>query len=83
MTKITILGEEPQQNPNLKPIELVKCLQVDSLFKLVNVREHEPSDYKSIMLVKGKKYDGFDLMICETWDDGFYVWLGYFNDGIV
>lgn len=84
MTKVTILGKEPQKK-ELKKIEFIRHYDSKSYCENYN-----PSRYDNIILIKSriKEENGLDLMCC--FDDAVRhdssnraLILGHFNDGIV
>lgn len=79
MTKVIILGQEPQEEKKLKPIEATHCLQKESL--IMYKSEYYLKHYNELRVIKTNKYlPDFDCIIIS--EDG-YVFLGHFNDGIV
>lgn len=84
MTKVTILGEEPQKK-ELKKIEFVRCLYntCDEVKKCCVV---EPNKYKNIELIVKKHEDNHTLDIMLAYDkdrDNGILYFGHFNDGVV
>jgi hypothetical protein len=86
MTKVTILGEEPQKK-ELKKIEFVKGItaRINDDARVFTSLLH-PNDYESITVVKAGGEDFYDLFICESGKapSGYkHYYLGHFNDGVV
>lgn len=82
MTKVTILGEQPQKKKDLKPIEATLYYSMDSmnLIKSRDEESHDLSEYDSIQVIKTSFYDDIDCVIIA---DNGQIFLGKFNDGIV
>lgn len=85
MTKVTILGEQPQK-PKKKPIEFKKILNSELVIKNIDSRDY-PKNFNNIELISKKYAKGLDLMFAYKDDrNSFYdavLCLGHFNDGIV
>lgn len=79
MTKVTILGQEPNKAKELKPIEFIKYINIDESFSDATTK---PSRWKNIELVC--RYTMFDIMFAYDDDrDRGTLYLGHFNDGVV
>jgi hypothetical protein len=76
MTKITILGEEPQKK-QLTPIKVTKMICNGG-----QVVDHytDLSNYSDVKIVKVEKFKEFDCVIIASPE---MIFLGHFNDGIV
>lgn len=85
MTKVTIIGEEPKAEKELKAIEFTHLLTVD---KEIIETEEVPHSYNYIELIC-KRYSHyknyyFDLMFAYNGDrNNGELFLGHFNDGVV
>lgn len=81
-TKVTILGEHPQETKKLKPIEAIKyySLTSEKLENSQNEKFYKLSDYESISVIKTDFYNDIDCVIVT---DSGQVFLGKFNDGVV
>ena len=82
MTKVSVFGEKPTENKELKQIELARFVTHSDARCVDN---DEASEYKNItLLIKDYCRDGFDLILAydEDVNDGG-VYFGYWNDGIV
>lgn len=79
MTKVTILGQEPKEKKELKPIEFTESLTGSKNFEGGCV---PPSDWANIELVC--RYGSFDIMFAydDSRNNGC-LYLGHFNDGVV
>jgi hypothetical protein len=80
-TKVIILGEEPKEVKQLKPIEFVKYLSSDiSLDSETTL----PSSWKHVdLVIKDYTTDGLDVMLTYDNDkDCGALYLGHYNDGI-
>jgi hypothetical protein len=79
MTKVIILGQEPEQK-KLKPIEFVKIIHEEDLEIITALCI--PKDWKNIELIgRGK---GYDIMYAYDHHRNIgRVFLGHFNDGVV
>jgi hypothetical protein len=81
MTKVIILGEQPEKK-ELKPIHFVKYLSMDNSF--IN-SFNTPDLYANVELIcRNYNHNKHDLMFAfnENRSEGV-LYLGYFNDGIV
>lgn len=79
MTKVTILGQEPKEVKELKPIEFTRAFDFNESFEKAIIK---PFRWKNIELVC--RYERFDVMF--AYDDDRSVgglYLGHFNDGVV
>ena len=78
MTKISVFGDEPTKERELKGIEFVLMLIEGVLIDAPN----SPSAYDNIELIgRGYKYDKID-----AWDDNATskaTYLGHWNDGVL
>lgn len=81
MTKVTILGEQPQETK--KPIEFVA--EITSEISLVDiVSTQHPKNWENITLIQRKFSNGLDLMFAYDEKRKYRaLFLGHFNDGIV
>jgi hypothetical protein len=82
MTKIIILGEEPQKKEQ-KKIEFRKVLSDDFI---VDSAFQEPCSFENIELICKDYSRGFDLMFAYSSpkNRGLGVlYIGHFNDGVV
>lgn len=83
MTKIVILGEEPQKK-ELKKIEFVKHYN-SVVGEFVNT-EGKPSEWMNVYKLN-MKIDGMDVFFCQynnvVCSSSGNLFLGYFNDGVV
>lgn len=77
MTKVIILGQEPKEEKNLKPIEVKRIVNRDGTCDVW--KSADISDYNEIKVIKVNDYD-FDCIIIT---DTNIMFLGHFNDGIV
>ncbi len=82
-TKVIILGEEPKEVKQLKPIEFVKFLSSDIS---LGDDPSSPHTWKHVdLIVKNYTIDGLDVML--AYDDDKYkydgaLYLGHYNDGV-
>lgn len=83
MTKVTILGEEPQETKK-KPIEFIRLLEDGGDFN------KNPEGWQNILLLEKNYKNNMDLMY--VYDNGMgsdgsrkhsVLVLGHFNDGVV
>ena len=80
MTKCIVLGEQPTEVKK-KPIEFVKCLNVDLVY---NKPSSLPNSFKNLELIC-KNYSGsvYDMIFAYQEDRGIGVlYFGYWNDGV-
>ena len=83
MTKVTILGQEPNEK-ELKKIEFKAYIMNRSLDFNIDISERdEPRLLKEIKLLPKPSINKFDLMLCVRQDNSEFYMLGHFNDGIV
>ncbi|MCA6445454.1 MAG: hypothetical protein IM600_18650 [Bacteroidetes bacterium] len=82
-TKVIILGEEPKEVKQLKPIEFVKFLSSD----IISGDDPSPPQiWRHVdLVVKNYTTDGLDIML--AYDDDKYkydgaLYLGHYNDGV-
>jgi len=77
MTKVTILGENPNEEKELKPIEVTHILLANGETRkyITNL-----SDYQDLKIIKLRDYQGFDCLIIAN---PSMIFLGQFNAGIV
>jgi hypothetical protein len=82
MTKVIIIGEQPEKK-ELKPIELVKHLDIDFKFSS-GCSYPEVWVWENIELICKNYFDKYDLMFAfdEDRSNGI-LYLGHFNDGVV
>lgn len=78
MTKVSVFGEPEEKEKKLKPIRLVKLLDIKYKF----VDDNESEGFDEIMLLE-KKYGDYDLIWCFTKGKGGILYLGHWNDGVV
>jgi len=81
MTKVSVFGQEAEQEKKKKPIEFVKYLNGDEVEQCPS----PPSDYENLVLLEKNYYCiGFDLMWAhnDSPNDGT-LYLGHWNDGVV
>lgn len=84
MTKVTIIGQEPNKEKELKKIEFVSLVTVDGLESVNSI----PKKWDRIILIR-RNYtldEKYDLMYAEGLfgDNNFRACiLGHFNDGVV
>ena len=82
MTKVIILGEQPEKK-ELKPIEFEKVLSFDISFKFTTAYI-TPERWENIELICKNYQNTCDLMF--AYDDNRHegiLFLGHFNDGVV
>lgn len=82
MTKISVFGEEPTKEKELKKIEFVKGFYEDSIRPWKGC---EPHDWDNIMLI-GELLDFEDYDAMLVWDNDSEpknIVLGRWNDGVV
>lgn len=80
MTKVTILGQEPKEEKELKPIQFMKVIHEEDL--KITTPTCRPNDWDNIELIgRGK---GYDIMYAYDHDrNKGRIFLGHFNDGVV
>jgi len=81
MTKITIIGEEPQKK-ELKPIKLISFIRnCGTQFAKTKTK---PKDFTEIKVIAVQSHD-FDCICFCTFREGgdMYIYTANFNDGIV
>lgn len=80
MTKVTILGQEPTEQKELKPIEFLEECGCHTWVST----DSEPDEWDNIELI-AKGFSAYDLMFAYDDNDrsNGVLYLGYFNDGIV
>ena len=82
MTKVSVFGEKPTGNKELKQIELIKFVNQDCA---PDDAAATASEYKNVtLLIKGYCGVRFDLIL--AYDDDVNegaVYFGHWNDGIV
>lgn len=83
MTKITILGQEPTQKKELKPIEFIKSITTSIKTEFIETSQF-PHNWENITLIQEKFSEGLDLMFAYDVNRVYRgLFLGHFNDGIV
>jgi hypothetical protein len=80
MTKVSIFGQQPTETKELKKIEFVKWLSLESDLEKAKV---VPSNYENVMLLEKNYPIGYDLIL--AWDEvsNKTLYLGHWNDGVV
>lgn len=79
-TKCIVLGQNEDSKKELKPIEFVNAILLNTILKTAS----SPTEYKNIELVCRNYVDVYDLMFAYDEDRSKgCAYLGYWNDGIV
>lgn len=81
-TKCIVLGQDTEQNKELKPIRLKECLQQTS-GDWAPCAYIDNTYFDFFQLNPSYKIKGMDLITTRSVVNGYYeVWLGYWNDGV-
>lgn len=82
MTKISVFGEEPKGNKELKKIEFVTELD---LGQVVAWSRKEPKAFDNIVLLFKNDPDMHSLDCMLVWNDEHnkFIVYGHWNDGVV
>lgn len=84
MTKVIILGEQPQEEKKLKPIEFVQLMGNGMEWVVSGVNDNPPSRFDEVILIQRNfQYGIFDLFAVKSGSCQYALFLGHFNDGVV
>jgi hypothetical protein len=84
MTKTIVIGENPNLNPNPKPIQFVQLLTES--FRVSDRFGEVPSDYEYLELISKNYTTGYDLIFAyndPAERNAGILFIGHWNDGVV
>ena len=81
MTKVSVFGQDSEEEKKKKPIEFVKAF----FYKKFVDAKAKPSEYEYVVLLE-KNYYGINLSLIWAYDNNpnnGTLYLGHWNDGVV